>query len=194
MATLASDNFNRANGGLGANYTIVPGKAALTIVSNAVELTSTAADGGDIYTGISWPNDQWSQVTLNVMNYADNAIDVVVRCSNSVATWYVAYIGGPFGSSATYAIARVVTGTRTFIQTITTHTFSANDVIRLAVQSTTLTLYQNGAQIWTGTDANISSGYPGFILGSNAETVSDTIMGPWAGGNFAAAGTLLLTS
>ena len=186
----ASDNFNRANGSLGSSWSTLTSKNAPAIVSNAVELSSEANDCGAVYTAVAWPNDQWVSWQVNVLNYADSEINGLLRCSTSAFTCYLADIFGPFGSSAAFSVSRRAAGASTAIQAKTTITVSASDVFVFGVQGSTLTLWQNGSLIWTGSDNNISSGSPGFLLYSNAETVSDTVMGPWAGGNYNSVGVV----
>src|ERR1044071_4004966 len=68
MPVLATDNFNRADeaplsgGGVWSAPFGTPD--AMKIVTNAVQMTTPADDGGSIYTGVTWPNDQYGQVVL----------------------------------------------------------------------------------------------------------------------------------
>ena len=61
FAVTASDNFNRANGSLGASWTNTS-DGGLAITSQAVAGTASAGLSGDIRTGESYPGDQYSQV------------------------------------------------------------------------------------------------------------------------------------
>lgn len=192
MTTLATDNFSRANGGLGANWTTLYSKTALAIVSDAVQLSSEAADGGDYYSAISWPNAQWCQLQVNVLNYADCSIALAIRTATGAATWYAAFIGGPLGASATFAVIKYVAGVKTTLKAGTTITVSANDVFYFGAQGTVLTLQQNGATIWTSTDSSIASGNVAFYIPNNSRTVSDAIVGPWSGGDFVGANPITL--
>src|SRR5262252_9629984 len=63
LAVTASDNFNRANGSLGAGWTDVS-DGGLAIVSQAAAGTASAGVSGDIRTGESYPSDQYSQVQV----------------------------------------------------------------------------------------------------------------------------------
>ena len=59
-ATLASDNFNRANGSLGSGWTAVS-DGALSISSQQV-IGTVGQNTGDIRTGETYPGDQFSQI------------------------------------------------------------------------------------------------------------------------------------
>src|SRR5499427_7438289 len=61
--TSASDDFNRANGSLGANWTDIS-DGGLAIVSQAVAGTASAGVSGDIRTGESYTGNQYSQVQV----------------------------------------------------------------------------------------------------------------------------------
>ena len=61
-STAGSDDFNRADGGLGANWTGVS-DGGLSISSQAV-VGSSAGVAGDIWTGQTYASDQYSQVEV----------------------------------------------------------------------------------------------------------------------------------
>src|SRR5215213_5703575 len=61
---LGQDTFNRADGGLGPNWTVID--STPRIVNGHVE-EAFAGDGWDsipIYTAIAWPADQYSEVAV----------------------------------------------------------------------------------------------------------------------------------
>src|SRR5215472_5543622 len=61
-ATSASDDFNRADGALGAGWTAIS-DGALTISSQQV-IGKASATTGDIRTGETYPSDQFSQIQV----------------------------------------------------------------------------------------------------------------------------------
>src|SRR5262249_61775428 len=63
LAATASDDFNRANGSLGANWTNTS-DGGLAIVSQVAAGTASAGVSGDIRTGESYTSDQFSQVQV----------------------------------------------------------------------------------------------------------------------------------
>src|SRR5215470_566460 len=62
MAATASDNFDRANGALGANWTKIS-DGALTISGQTVVGTLSVSNTGDLWTGSSFTGNQFSQIT-----------------------------------------------------------------------------------------------------------------------------------
>ena len=58
-----SDNFNRANGSLGADWTDMS-VGGLAISNDAVVGTNATGNSGDIYTGETFGSDQFSQIEL----------------------------------------------------------------------------------------------------------------------------------
>ena len=85
MTTLATDDFNRANSTtLGSNWTVIdPGWT----VNNSTALCTTLAVISSIYTGVSFPNDQWCQATFASSGpiTADTGIGPMVRSDTTNA-------------------------------------------------------------------------------------------------------------
>ena len=156
---LAQDNFNRGNGGLGSNWTVIDSDPR--IVNQHVE-ESFAGDGWDsipIYTAITWPRDQYSQVTVLAAS-THSGCSAIVRAKNDpVIEMYFAYIIGPLGPNA-----RVVLGK--FVQHNYTELYNAvqpvvaGDLLYLSAVGSTLTVKLNGVVLTTKTDTSITA--PGF--------------------------------
>lgn len=177
MTTLATDDFNRADGAIGANWTANPGGAAPVIVSNKAE-DNAGGDSGAVYSAVVFPNDQWAQV---VRTGGDGG-GVQLRGSTAAYTFYLINIEGAFGASATLLFARFSAGSFTSISSQTV-TFNSGDTLYAEVQGTTLLAKKNGAALGSSTtDANIGSGKAGLFGFSNY------IADDFAAGDFAAAG------
>ncbi len=67
----ASDNFARANGSLGPNWTNMA-DGGLTIVNQQVQGTNSGGDSGDIRTAETYSSDQSSQVQLTSTQLTGN--------------------------------------------------------------------------------------------------------------------------
>lgn len=82
-----SDNFNRANGGLGANWTTITGDSAPAIASNVV-----SGGGGARWSANTFADNQYSEMAPawngNVPGQTDEG--AVCRCASGAATYYVA--------------------------------------------------------------------------------------------------------
>lgn len=177
---LASDNFQR--GSLGANWTQAS-HGGMTIASNVAVPATTGAVDGASYNAITWPNDQYSEVTAGTGFKAGagaNFIFPLCRVGGTPAapTYYVAFVE----NSGTVFIEKTVAGTTTNLTNpAITITVNDGDVYRLEVVGTTITFYQNGIPIQSQTDASITSGPAG--MGSQAAaTASLAPISLWAGG------------
>ena len=98
MPQLAFDDFVRANAfTLGANWTNTEG--SWEVFSNSAVVTSSGAGSysSTYWNAISWPNDQYSQITVNTIDSTgDSPIGPAVRMSSSSETyyWLLAFAGG----------------------------------------------------------------------------------------------------
>lgn len=164
MSILATDNFNRADGGLGANWTTVTGEGSPAIVSNVVQTGATGTDSLAYYNAATWPNDQYSAVKLVTAATAFCGNGPVVRAAAGADTYY--QLEGNFAGSGPAAGLRLlkrVAGTGTqLVQN--SYAWSAGDTARLEIIGTTLTGYINGVSRITATDAALASGNAGLIV------------------------------
>lgn len=162
----AYDNFNRANGAIGSNWTVSAG--AFNVSSNTVV---GAAGGPNV---ASWTataaffSDQFSQATV----VTNGGGGVAVRASLTAATGYVYWVDG-----GNREIGRYVAGVFTSLNTVA-GAFTTGDVIRLEIVGSSLTAFRNGAVDLTVSNATITSGQPGLI-GIGATAAFDN----WSGGN-----------
>jgi len=196
MAVLATDDFDRAdNADLGANWTPLSdgnnGGDNFAIVSNAAK-SPDAVDSCEAYTGITWPDDQWSEVTLSatLANGQGAGSGPAVRCAAPGTITQYRFIGNGSG----WELGYFVTGSHTTIATDTTPTFTAGDRLYLEVQGTTLIAKKNttngsgGTQVTTAQttgNGNIATGRAGIAHSSGDVT---TAIASWQAGDFAAAG------
>ena len=89
LAVTASDNFNRANGSLGTDWTDIS-DGGLAIVSQAVAGTASAGVSGDIRTAESYTGDQYSQVEVTSTQLTGGQwIGPMVRAQNGGLKAYV---------------------------------------------------------------------------------------------------------
>ena len=87
-ATSASDNFNRADGGLGANWTAIS-DGGMAIASQQVTGTAGALTG-DIWTANTFTSDQYSQVQVTSTQLSGAQwVGAAVRLQNSGLNGYV---------------------------------------------------------------------------------------------------------
>ena len=179
---IASDNFNRADGGLGANWTQF-GNSNLVIVSNAVASDEGGGNPSAAYWNAnSFANDQYSQATvLHAAGTGSGGSGVTVRWVNGVGGYAATFHG------STWDIRFLYSNGNATLLTSGSGTFADNDVIKLQIIGSTLTLFQNGTSIGTTTDTTYVSGHPGMYDVSYALT---SFLDDWSGGNVTADATV----
>ena len=193
MSVLVTDDFNRADGGLGANWTTIAANEAPQIRSNLVEdLTANVTGAGALYTAITWPSDQYASFTIvSLVTSSTREVNIWLRALTTEATGYAFTVNGPLGSTARLRIRRINNGTPTSLgDTGAAATVAANDVLRAEVigsgASTTVNLYINGIIQLTNTDGTpINSGSAGISLfAPSGGTTADAQLDNFEGGDF----------
>lgn len=103
LVTTATDNFNRANGGLGANWTTASGYlgTAPTITSNQVVGNASMTWQGAYYTGSGSPNCAtltgcWAQITVPVGGNSANGVTGVLLMGSGANSYAFEFQNGTF--------------------------------------------------------------------------------------------------
>lgn len=167
MSTLATDNFNRADGGLGASWTTFAGVAP-AISSNQC-IASGTSKGLAYYNGVTWPANQWSQVIVNSSGGNDGGPKV--RASGTDC-YYVQQFGG------TLEVQRYNNNAPVTIATVGGSLLSAGGTLYLEAVGNALVVKVNGTTVISTTDNTIASGNAGVYCDNNS------ILDDWAGGDF----------
>jgi hypothetical protein len=166
---------------LSSNWTTISGMGALEILSGALVQSTVTGLAGAAYTGTTFGNNQWAEITLSTLA-TNNSIYPAVRVQSNGAC-YVFTVNGPLGSSnSTGYFGRLSSsGVLTKIGAPLTWTPSAGDKVRLSViqgsdGSPVLQAFQNGFLVWTMQDYTNtigSGGNPGVVFqapaGGNAQ-------------------------
>jgi hypothetical protein len=170
----AYDNATRANGAIGANWTVTNNGINISS-NNFVGATGGGVDNLAYWSANLFSSSQFSQATLSALNGTTDFPGVAVLLSGSV------------GSTQGYSC--IEDTTNIFIQKITggsnatlasgATTGAVGDILRLeAAPGGLLTCYKNGASTLTVTDTTYTSGQPGlFLFGTTATSKN------WSGGN-----------
>lgn len=183
---LASDDFNRTDAAtLGGNWTAAVG--TFGIVSNEAAPKTFEVGGNTIsgYSAISWPDNQYSQVTIRVVGVGTGGPGPAVRAAAGAFTAYVAYCSDGAG-----IIAKWVAGVFTQIAGGSL-LFVAGDVARLQAMGTQIALYQNDILVASATDAAIASGSAGISSGNTDLTRR---LDDWIGGGVDSIGSANISS
>ena len=201
-ATSASDNFNRANGSLGAGWTDMTegGEQGLAISNDAVIGTEVSGISGDIRTGEVYTSDQFSQIQVTSTQYTGGEwIGPAVRAQNSgqdlylgIYLWnygnpelglYVERDGGFTQLGSFYASGPLPAGTELTLSAIgSALSFSENGVMEIAATIPALTGGAPGivaafgaasADNWLGGDATVGGAYS---IGGTVSGLAGTVV------------------
>lgn len=182
MLQLVSDSFKRANENPlsdGGNWDVVHGGvsyASHRLLNNAC-IPTGAVNNANFFSGISWPSDQYAEVTLGSVTGLIYA--ALARCSSSAASFYKALLNA---LSQSVLLSVTNAGAATTLGSASGITPSVGDVIKVQAQGTTISLFYNGIQKVSVTDSTLSSGSAGLFTVYN-QTPSDTAISAWDGGN-----------
>lgn len=156
----ATDDFERADGGLGSNWTQLYAAEA-AIASGIAKGDSGNVSVGAYYTGRSWTNDQVSKgILAGGISGGSEFASVIVRHTGTGATanGYKASV-----NNSTWYITRDDSGVGTDIAS-GSRTFNIGDEIECRAAGTTISFWHNGTFIHAVDDATYSSGDPGFEI------------------------------
>lgn len=163
-----SDNFNRADGSLGANWTIPDPSHSITIVGNAAQGSNAVPSCDAYWSGDAIRATQFSQAEVPASLGGNEWVGVTARATGLAHNYVLIY----FNNSGTY-VMMLFSGTGSYTQIGTTYTIGASplaagSVIRIETEGTTIRGKLNGATVITGTDASNKSGAPGIaVFGSS---------------------------
>ena len=180
MSTLATDDFNRADSAnLGANWTALD--TTFAIASNQAAANGAGGVFTVRYTGATFPDDQWAQVTVNasVETQTDQGCGPCVRMQAGGNLYLLQ------GNTVETRIYKRVSGGYTQLGT-DGPSIAAGDVLYLEIQGSQLIAKKNGSTICgSPTDSAIASGNAGLWAGplNTVNNVDD-----FSAGDFAAAG------
>lgn len=185
--TAVSDNFNRADGGLGSNWTTQTGANNPAIVSNTVQDPATDdIDAIAFYSAAAFGNDQKSQLELvSTSGSTPRGFGVCLRGLTDAITHY--FFVGLFNHSLgrTSQIGKVVAGSATILAFESATTWVATDILAAQVRGTNLTLFRNGVVLLTAVDSAIAAGGAGLnIFVEAGGATSDLAADNWAANDF----------
>jgi hypothetical protein len=183
----ASDNFNRTDGGLGANWTKPPASQNnLVIVNNQVGVDVEDSHNYAFWSADSFSQDQYSQVRMSNVGPWNG---VIARAQLLIDRFYMAFVMGPND----YRIYLRKDGLYYSLTTGSTETWVAGDIVGLeaaGLNPVQLTLLRNGNPVLTYTDTteNLVGGSPG--IGIYSPSGNHLAIDDWEGGDLGTLGIL----
>jgi hypothetical protein len=189
MAVLATDDFNRANGGdLGTTWDVqTSAPDPLGIISNTAVPTGTS-DGAENWNALTWPDNQYSQAVITAAGtYTDgDGPGLGIRMSSSANTYYRCVVNR--NATNTVNISKKVAGAYTSLG-FRNATYSAGAVLYFEAQGSTLICKYSGSQLGASiSDSAITSGRAGLAYSGEGSTQAAT-WDTWEGGDFSGAAT-----
>ena len=154
-ATSASDDFNRADGGLGANWTAIT-DGGMAIASQQVTGTVGVLTG-DMWTAGSFGSDQYSQVQVTSTQLTGGQwVGAAVRAQNGGRSGYVGIYYWNSGSPVLELFKR--TGTNNWTQlggAYSSGPLAAGTQLEVAAVGSTISFWQNGVKRISVTDTSL---------------------------------------
>ncbi|HEX4254219.1 MAG TPA: alpha/beta hydrolase-fold protein [Streptosporangiaceae bacterium] len=180
-AATVADSFDRANGGLGSNWTTVAGTAAPQISGNTLHAGTASALNSAYWSASTFGADQFAQGTLPASSGGNYGPGLAVRLSSSKG--YILWYGNATNTVSLWRMDSASSWTQ-LKASGTLKITAATDVWKIQVVGSTITGYQNGTQVVQATDTRITSGSPGVWLYYAANQIDN-----WSGGDASAAPT-----
>ena len=179
----ASDDFNRADGGLGANWTGISG-GALAISSQVAVGSASGGVTGDTWGAASFGSDQFSQIEVTSAPLTGGQwIAAVVRAQNSGLSGYAGLYFWNFGSPELMVFKRSSGNWTQLGGTYSSGVLAAGTQLQLKAVGLTISFLQNGVQRLSVTDSSFTGGAPGIM--ANGTSAADN----WSGGSAAGSAT-----
>jgi hypothetical protein len=168
-----ADSFNRANGGVGANWTTITG--AFAISNNAAVVTNGGSGGTAMMYNNKTSNlsDQHVQARVAVIPSTNAGISAAARMSTDGQNLYeISFYNG--SSCHCFFVDKVHAGTLTHLMIIGWNP-TVGDV--LLVRGNLLSAFLNGEKVMELIDNDIASGYEGITGTANGGALNN-----WSGG------------
>ena len=161
-ADSVSDNFNRANGNLGANWTdMTDGGLA---ISSQVVVGTNGAYSGDIRTGETYASDQSSQIEVTSTQLSGGQwIGAGVRAQNGGQSLYLGFYFWNNGNPELMLFKRISGNWTQLGASSFQGALGAGTQLNLSVSGSTLSFSQNGVVRITASDTSLTGGAPAVM-------------------------------
>ncbi len=161
-----SDNFNRANGTLGAGWTDMT-NGGLAISSQVVKGTK-ASYSGDIRTGEAYSSDQSSQIEVTATQLSGGMwIGPAVRAQNGGQSLYTGIYFWNSGNPELMLFKRISGNWTQLGASYQSGALAAGTQLNLSVTGSSLSFSAGGVVRITATDTTLTGGAPGIIAYSS---------------------------
>lgn len=148
-----TDNFNRANGGVGSNWTTLTGMSELQVTGNICNANANPSGGHVATATATFAADQEAQAVVAAFGSFDRPGPGVRLSGNN------GYVARVFGATE-IGLHRMDAGVLTALGAGVA--YAVGDTVRIRAESTTISLFVNDVELRTQTDATYSTGQPGI--------------------------------
>ena len=188
-AGTASDNFNRADGALGANWTAIS-DGAMAISSQAV-IGTAGATTGDIWTATTFASDQYSQIQVTSTPLSGGQwVAAAVRVQGSGQNAYAGLYYWNFGSPELMLFKRSGGAWAQLGSTYSSGVLAAGTQLEVSAVGSTISFLQNGVQRISVTDSSFTGGAPGIMAYGNSTADNWTGANATSGTTYSVGGTV----
>jgi hypothetical protein len=163
MALPASDDFERAGPGLGANWTFIEG-SDITIVGSSDAGTSSGNGQEVWWNADSFPDDQYSEIVLTNVDGEQGPI-----CRANTGGTYSRYGAMAQGTGGYNALEIINGGSWSHLSDFSSPPAST-DTLRIEAEGTTIRAKINGTQVASVTNGTHTTGACGFGYWDSAGT------------------------
>ena len=176
-ADSGSDDFNRPDGSLGANWTDIS-DGGLAISSQAAAGTSTSGTSGDMRTAESYSSNQYSQVEVTSSQLTGGQwIGAAVRMQNAGQDGYAGIYYWNNGSPELMLFKRSSGNWTQLGNAYSSGPLAAGTQLKLMVVGSTLSFLENGVERIAIYDNSLVGGAPGIIAYGTGKVDN------WSGGS-----------
>ncbi len=176
FAASSSDNFARADGPLGPNWTDMT-NGGLTIESQVVA-GGNSSNSGDMWTAQTFGSDQFSEVqTTPTPLTGGEWIGPSVRSQDGGASDYVGIYYWNWGSPDLMLFKRMSGGWEQLGATYNSGVLAAGTTLEVMATGTTITFLEDGIPCITASDSSLTGGAPGIMSYGTGEAAD------WSGGD-----------
>jgi hypothetical protein len=182
-ATAASDDFGRADGSLGPNWTdLIYG--GLAISSQAAVGTNGSGLTGDAWTADVFGSDQYSQIELTSAQLTGGQwIAAAVRIQNGGQDGYAGLYFWNNGSPELMLFRRTAGNWAQLGASVPTGPLAAGTELEVQAAGSAISLLENGTDVISVSDSSVSGGAPGIMAFGTAQA------GDWSGGDAGGGGS-----
>ncbi len=177
LSQTALDDFNRADGGLGSNWTDYRADPVL-ISGNQVPGQSVGLGTGAYYTGIPFDANQYAKAKVAAIA-AGQTIALNLRHAGTLNT--VTGYRVSFGATGGVTVSRMSGTSGTFVAGGSGAALAVNDIIEARILGDRIDVLVNGVVRATGFDSTYTSGSPGFDVFATTVAIDDFEAGHLAG-------------